>query len=138
MAIEYRINDTTLDAASFLDLVGRVWPGQYDPHLTEAALRHTLNITAWDGPHLVGCVRVLTDGYLYSAVPDILVDPHYQHHGIGGRLMELAWDHSPTSLLVGAQPGSETFFARLGFERTTPSLIRRKPRPAAARPWRFT
>jgi len=89
--MNYRTDDREL-TADFLQLAQRVWPGQYDPELTAAALERTINVTAWDGERLVGCVRMLTDGCFFSTVTEVLVDPAYQRRGIGRRLMEIAWE----------------------------------------------
>jgi ribosomal protein S18 acetylase RimI-like enzyme len=129
MGIQYKIDDRSLPASLFLRLAQRVWPRDYDPELAEQALHRTFNVTAWDGEQLVGCVRVLSDGYFFGTIPEILVDPAYQGMGIGKRLMELAWEHSPTSLFLGAQPGNEGFFEKLGYERSMASYVKRKPRP---------
>lgn len=48
--------------------------------------------------------------------------------GIGTKLMELAWVEAPTSLFFGAQPGKESFYERLGYEKSMQSFGRKKPR----------
>lgn len=106
--------DAELAAAEFIDLAQRVWPGDYDRTATETALTWTINATARDSGRLIGAVRVLSDGYFFSTIPELLVDPGFQGLGVGPRLMELAWDASPTSLLFGAQPGKESFYEALG------------------------
>ena len=89
-------------------------------------LRKTINITAWDVEQLVGCVRFLSDGYFFGTLTEILVLPSYQRsyqrRGIGKRLMELAWEMSPTSLFFGAQPGIEEFFEKAGYEKSIQSF----------------
>jgi len=126
--IEYRVRDGDLSAQDFIALAERVWPGEYNPSMASLALQRTLNITAWAGSELVGSVRILTDGYFFGTIPELLVDPAYQGQGVGHRLMELAWEASPTSLFFGAQPGKEQFYEALGFERSLQSFARRKPR----------
>lgn len=128
MPITYRVPDPHLDAAAFLELVQRVWPGSYDGALLAAALTKTTNSTAWDGARLVGCVRLLSDGYLFSTVPEILVDPAYQRQGIGRELMEGVSALAPSSIFLGAQAGSEGFFEQLGYARAMPGYVRRKQR----------
>lgn len=59
--LEYRVDDKALDAQRFIELAQQVWPGDYDPEKTRCALERTINITAWDGTELVGCLRILTD-----------------------------------------------------------------------------
>ena len=127
--ISYTISDKRLDAETFLSLVQKVWPGHYDPSFVQKALDKTLNVTAWHRQSLIGCVRILSDGYFFGTVPEVLVDPQFQRQGIGTRLMEMALEASPTGLFFGAQPGNEPFFEKLGYERGLQSYQRRKPRP---------
>src|SRR5688572_26781530 len=117
MPIEYQ-EEPELTAHDFLALARRIWPRHYDSDKTTAALRRTINITARFNGQLIGAVRVLTDGYFFGTIPEILVDPSHQRHGIGSRLMQLAWERSPTSLFFGAQPGNEPFFEKLGFSQS--------------------
>ncbi|MGE0623221.1 MAG: GNAT family N-acetyltransferase [Pseudomonadales bacterium] len=126
--LTYTVGDSTLTSREFIDLVQRVWPGEYDASATASALTRTINVTARDGPLLIGAVRVLSDGYYFGTIPELLVDPSYQGRGVGRRLMELAWQASPSSLYFGAQPGKEAFYEKLGYERSLQSFFRRKPR----------
>jgi len=128
MEIRFKDDDISLSATQFVDLALRVWPGHYDVDRMSEALARTLNITAWNGDLLVGCVRVLSDGYLFGTIPEVMVDPAYRGRGVGRKLMELAWGRSPTSIFLGAQPGNEGFFERLGFEPGMASYVKRKPR----------
>lgn len=128
LEVRYIVDDRELGADDFLKLAERVWPGSYDKDKTDGALARTMNITAWDGDLLVGCVRILSDGYFFGTIPEILVAPDYQKRGIGKRLMELAWEVSPTSLFFGAQSGNEGFFEKLGYTKSMQSYSKRKPR----------
>lgn len=113
----------------FLMLAQRVWPGEYDADMVQRALEKTINVTARENGVLVGCVRILTDGYFFGTIPEILVDPDHRREGVGTRLMELACEASPTSLYFGAQPGNEEFFEKAGFDKGVQSFWKKKPRP---------
>jgi ribosomal protein S18 acetylase RimI-like enzyme len=116
------------DAQEFLHLAQRVWPGDYSPTEATAALKRTINVGAWDGNRLVGSVRILTDGYFFATIPEILVDPDYQRRGIGRRLMELALERAPRGKMAfGAQPQSVAFFDRIGCERRLTSFVAARP-----------
>ena len=121
--MEYRYDDRTLDAGTFLALVQQVWPGEYDAEKTRAALARTIIITAWDGGRLAGCLRILTDGCYFGTITELLVLPAYQRQGIGSRLLRLAAAHTPTLLYFGAQPGAEAFYEKNGCQRSLPSYL---------------
>jgi len=115
---DIRYDTTPLDVDAFLALAQRVWPRDYDRERAAAALACTTSVSAWDRDRLVGSVRVLSDGYLFAVVTEILVDPDYQRTGIGRALMARALDGAPRGrLFLGAQPQSVAFFERLGYQR---------------------
>jgi ribosomal protein S18 acetylase RimI-like enzyme len=109
-------------------MVNRVWPGTYNLQFTREALERTINTTAWDNGKLIGCARVLSDGYFFGTVTEILVLPDYQNRGVGKKLMELAFEASPTSLFFGAQPEAVGFYEKLGYEKSIQSFRKKKPR----------
>lgn len=76
----------------------------------------------------VGCLRILTDGYFFGTITELLVLPEYQKHGIGSRLLQLAKEASPTMLYFGAQPGVEPFYEKNGCEKSLQSFIIEKSR----------
>ena len=92
----------------------QVWPGSYDAERTQQALSRTLNITAYEQGALVGCLRILTDGYFFVTITELLVLPAYQNKGIGSRLLQLAKANTPTMLYFGAQPEAEGFYEKNG------------------------
>ena len=112
---------------AFLALAQKLWPRSYDSAAIDGALQKTINIGAWDGPALVGSVRVLTDGYLFSTVPEILVDPAYRRRGIGAELMRRALAAAPdNTLFFGAQPESRLFFEKIGCVRGPTGYVMRR------------
>jgi GNAT superfamily N-acetyltransferase len=102
-------------AASFIPLAERVRPMRYEVGRAREALARTTNIGAWDGGRLVGVVRILSDGYTFSTIADILVDPDYQRLGIGRALMQRALKAAPDMrLMIDAPPECVGFFERVG------------------------
>ena len=126
--MEYRADDRELQATIFIEFVNQVWPGNYDMERTQDALSKTINITAYDGERLVGCLRILTDGCYFGTITELLVLPEYQRRGIGSRLLQLARDSAPTMLYFGAQPGVEAFYEKNGCEKGLQSYVIRKKR----------
>ena len=121
--MEYKVNDQELNASMFITFVNRVWPGDYDLDKTQAALLRTLNITAYDEKELVGCLRIISDGYYFGTITELLVLPKYQKQGIGSRLLTLAKDNTPTMLYFGAQPGAEGFYEKNGCQKSLQSYL---------------
>ena len=121
--MEYRVDDRQLDAKLFVSFVNKVWKGNYDIERTEQALSKTINITAYDGDILVGCLRILTDGYFFGTITELLVLPEYQKHGIGSKLLQLSKKHTPTMLYFGSQPGIEAFYEKNGCMKSLQSYI---------------
>ena len=126
--MDYRIDDRQLDAAAFLSLVNQVWPGRYDAERTQNALSRTVNITTYDGEKLIGCLRILSDGYYFGTITELLVLPAYQKKGVGSRLLQLAEANTPTMLYFGAQPGAEGFYEKNGCRKGLPAYIIEKKR----------
>ncbi len=126
--MEYIVDDKRLKAPEFIAFVNGVWPGEYDPDRTQEALSRTVNITAYDGDRLVGCLRILTDGYFFGTITELLVLPAYQRKGIGSRLLGLAGTHTPTMLYFGSQPGAEAFYEKNGCRKGLPSYVIGKKR----------
>ena len=126
--MDYRIDDKHLDAGLFIAFVKQVWPGDYDPEKTATALSRTMNITAYDGEELVGCLRILSDGYYFGTITELLVLPEYRRKGIGSRLLQLARENTPTMLYFGAQPDVESFYEKNGCAKGMQSYTVRKDR----------
>ena len=126
--MDYIVNDEQLSAAVFLSFVNQIWPGNYDAERTQSALAKTLNITAYDGAKLVGCLRILSDGYYFGTITELLVLPEYQHRGVGSNLLRLAKANTPTMLYFGSQPGTEGFYEKNGCKKGMQSYTIEKKR----------
>lgn len=122
----------SLDPAGYLHLAQRVWPGNYAFADIVSALSRTINFGAWDDSTLVGSVRVLTDGYFFATIPEILVDPDYRRQGIGRELMQRAVAVAPKGkLYFGARRESAAFFQRIGCESALTGFVATAPLPKA-------
>ena len=126
--MDYCADDQQLTSSTFLLFVNQIWPGNYDAERTQSALSKTQNITAYDGDKLVGCLRILSDGYYFGTITELLVLPAYQRMGIGSKLLQLAKEHTPTMLYFGAQPGAEGFYEKNGCKKGLQSYTIEKKR----------
>ena len=121
--IEYKVDDKEMNSSFFVSFVNQIWQGDYNIERTQAALSKTINITAYDGNVLVGCLRILSDGYYFGTITELLVLPEYQQQGIGSKLLQLAKDNTPTMLYFGAQPGIEAFYEKNGCQKSLQSYV---------------
>lgn len=100
--------------------------GGRDPAQYRVACRRSYAcVFARDGGRIVGIGRLLSDGYVASAVFDMAVLPDYQRKGIGRRMMELLHEAVPRSThLLFAVPGVENFYRKLGYYDCKTGMIR--------------
>ena len=126
--MDFRVDDKQLNASVFLAFVDQIWPGSYDVEKTQNALSRTLNITAYDGEKLIGCLRILSDGYYFGTITELLVLPEYHHKGMGSRLLQLAKANTPTMLYFGSQPEVEGFYEKNGCKKGMQSYMIEKKR----------
>ena len=126
--MDYKIDDRELNASIFISFVNQVWKGDYDIEQTKNALSKTFNITAYDNEKLVGCLRILSDGYYFGTITELLVLPQYQNRGIGSKLLQLAKDNTLTMLYFGAQPTAEKFYEKNGCQKSLQSYMIKKGR----------
>ncbi|MBQ9502511.1 MAG: GNAT family N-acetyltransferase [Lentisphaeria bacterium] len=86
---------------------------------------------AFEDGRLVGMGRVLSDGCSDAYIQDVVVDPAFRGRGIGSALVTFLADETRSRgvdwiALVG-EPGTENFYARLGFERKEGFTLWKRP-----------
>ncbi len=86
----------------------------------------SLVLTGWHGNHLVGIVRVLTDGVLMSYLCDLAVEPDVQGLGIGRKMLdEVLKRCRGTEVLVRDVHLSASLYKRFGFVRAESAWVRK-------------
>jgi N-acetylglutamate synthase-like GNAT family acetyltransferase len=77
-------------------------------------------VCAYVDNELVGYGRVISDGVHHAIVVDIIVDPDYQRHGIGSRILERLIGKCKEAKIrdIQAFSGEDTaqFYSKQGFE----------------------
>ena len=77
-----------------------------------------------EGGRLVGVGRALADGLDCSYIADVAVHPEHQGIGLGraiiSKLVELSEGHK--KIILYANPGTEGFYAKLGFYRMNTAM----------------
>jgi ribosomal protein S18 acetylase RimI-like enzyme len=127
MCIQYCYDDDRLSAEEFVELFNARRRKQIDVLPTRQALGKTINVTARDGQLLVGCLRILSDGYLMSVVTDVTVHPEYRNigdkTGIGSELLKLASNRWPLNLLHASHRASDEMMAAIGWSPGFKSFV---------------
>ncbi|WP_165022066.1 MULTISPECIES: GNAT family N-acetyltransferase [unclassified Dysgonomonas] len=92
--------------------------GQYPDKLVIAMQNSSAVFTAWDGDKLVGLISAIADGATTAYLPNLLVDPRYQHLGIGQKLLNMMIDQYKEYLgiVLIADKGKASFYECCGFE----------------------
>ena len=85
----------------------------------EKMLHHAdVLVTAWDGDHLIGVARALSDFSYCCYLSDLAIDKEYQHGGIGKALVDKvhAVIGPQSMLLLLAAPEAQGYYPKIGFE----------------------
>lgn len=101
------------------DIMARAPLTRRDPAKLALAYRHSYAAAfARANGALIGGARAISDGVYYAAIHDVAVDPDWQGHGVGRRLVQDLIDRLPVErIFLTAAPGRQGFYARLGFLR---------------------
>ncbi|CAN5609463.1 hypothetical protein BH20CHL6_BH20CHL6_10530 [soil metagenome] len=89
----------------------------------------THTVSAWDGAHLVGFGRLISDGASNAYISTVAVHPRWQDRGVGARLVSSLIDgRDDLKFVLHARAGTEEFYARLGFGVDSQLLVRERRR----------
>lgn len=93
--------------------------GHYPEKLVVAMQNFETVFTAWDSNRLVGLICAMDDGVMTAYVHYLLVDPHYQHLGIGKQLVKSIKDRYKDYLriVLVSYKDEARFYESCGFKR---------------------
>ncbi|MEC2073725.1 GNAT family N-acetyltransferase [Alkalihalophilus marmarensis] len=119
--ITYEVN-RAISAEQLADLFKRSTikrPHEDAARLTKMIEASPLLVTAWDGDHLTGAARSLTDFSYCCYLSDLAVDKRYQHKGIGRKLIERTRQEIGTecSLILLSSPEALNYYPKVGFKK---------------------
>ncbi|MFO1372816.1 MAG: GNAT family N-acetyltransferase [Candidatus Competibacteraceae bacterium] len=119
--IIYR-TDKSISLDTFIDVYRRSTLGErrpiHDRTIMAAMLEHAdILISAWDGQHLIGLARTLTDYDYVAYLADLAVDAAYQRQGIGKELIRRtpAAVKPTCSITLLAAPKANEYYPHIGF-----------------------
>lgn len=117
--------DTAVDWAELSELY-RIAPlGEKSPEALAVVFANSMfTCFVYAGGALVGAGRVLADGLDAAYIADVAVHPRHQGRGLGKAiiraLVSAAAGHR--KVILYANPGTEAFYAELGFLRMTTAM----------------
>ncbi len=99
------------------------WPLRTQEEMAQV-LKDALAIGAWEGDHLVGFARVVSDHHFRAFIEDVAVQPDYQRRGLGRLLLTRLLDAFPhiETLTLFCQSSLVPFYEEHGF-RASPSQV---------------
>lgn len=75
-------------------------------------------ISCWSVDQIVGFGSMISDGEMYSAIFDVVVDPEFQGKGIGREIVERLIGKAPrTCIHLTSTFGKEDFYRKMGFRK---------------------
>ena len=120
MTIDISFHDQIEDEEVLAVYRANGWSSAEMPEQLLAALRgsHSL-VTARIEGDLVGIANAISDGHLVVYYPHMLVDPQYQHKGIGRKMMEAMQSRYSCfhQQMLTADGDAIEFYEELGFVR---------------------
>ena len=131
MHIEYKVNQP-ISVEQFCSLLSRTSLGVRRPLDDTQAIQGLLDnanllVTAWQGDHLVGVARSITDFHYCCYMSDLAVDENIQATGIGKALIRITKEQlkPKCSLILLAAPLAEEYYPKIGFEKHNSAWILR-------------
>ena len=114
ITFQFDCTDIDWDAAAAMLTEGL---GPRDPEELRTAFENSGVVCfAFDGDHLVGLGRALTDGAYQAAVYDLCLLPPYRKQGLGGMILDQIMRRAKArTTILYSVPGKEGFYARHGF-----------------------
>ena len=117
--IRYALNAslTTEAVVRVFNNAGITRPTHDTVRIAQMFANANLVVSAWDGDHLVGVARALSDFCYCCYLSDLAVDAAYQRQGIGSALITQV-RHAVgdgVSLILLSAPGAMGYYPKVGF-----------------------
>ncbi len=128
-------NDKAVTADEFIQLFKSRHPLEEDtlePVKVAELLRNSIVVSARLNGELQGLVRILTDGYLFGAITEVLAQPStFNDAEFWTKMLTVAASVCPTRLVLATHRADPELLRDIGWEYALPSYVYRgKPRVA--------
>ena len=119
----YDVDDIQWEALSHLYEIALLGTKPVD-YLKKVMKNSRYKCFVFSGTQLIGVGRALADGADCSYLCDIAVHPDFQGKGIGKAIVKklLSFSEGHRKIILYANPGKESFYAKLGFKPMTTAM----------------
>jgi predicted N-acetyltransferase YhbS len=127
--IVYRVGNA-IDLDAFIDVYRDSTLGERRPVDDRDRMRLMLEganlvVSAWDGEHLIGVARSLSDFCYATYLSDIAVRLAYQRRGVGRELIRRTQEEGgPAMVFLFAAPKAVDYYPRVGFAAGSGWILR--------------
>lgn len=77
-------------------------------------------VSAYSRNQLIGCGRIISDGYLHAFITEMIIHPHYQRQGIGkeilNKLIQKCHNAEIRDVQLFCAKGKKEFYLNNGFD----------------------
>ncbi len=121
MNVQYRMN-SDISANEFIKVFNSVgW--NKDEKVILKAFKNSCYVLAYIEDDLVGFARAISDGYFYTGIYDVIVDPRFQGRGIAKTMMGKLTDRfKGTYFFLTYTDGNRQFYEKCGFQQNDQSM----------------
>jgi GNAT superfamily N-acetyltransferase len=128
MNLRVTFDRSGVDWSSVSQTLKRVGMAYHDADVHRKAFENShTTVFVYDGDHLVGFGRSISDDAYQAAVYDMAVEPEYQGRGIGTTIMKHILDRVPhCNVILYAAIGKEGFYEKMGLRRMKTGMARFK------------
>src|SRR5688572_33289770 len=109
-------DETKVDfARTFCDLIHSHWRQRPPLDFAISALKNSVVLVAFNGDKVAACCRIVTDGHFFSAVAELITEARWQTTDLPLRLLEEAYQESPSGLVFAVQSANSEAMAKSGW-----------------------
>lgn len=122
--IEFKESLDNVDFEKVAQILNDTGLNEADAAVQQATFEHSDGVLfAYDGPQLIACSRVLSDGISQAAIYNVAIAEPYQHSGLGTKMIErLVERYHQCNIILYTHPKTLTWYEDLGFERMNTGL----------------
>ncbi len=124
MEIRYKTDHVGVDWQEVADVLRRSGLSDHSAKEQEIAfLNSGAVVFVYDGEHIVGVARALTDGMFQAAIYNVALDEEYQGRGIGGEMIRRLLDQlKGQNVILYTHPRTVLMYEKMGFRRAKTAL----------------